>query len=133
MTNSNFSNSCPYPVRTVPSLHPLGEVDAPSGADGGRRDAETSKIFHMICSSGRAVPNGRANIDQPAHALAVRLADRAVPNGVTSSTQLAYAKGVGTAHPPGAHFLVMQQESGERSALRGDAECHAPACQAALP
>ena len=43
---------------------------------------ERPKSF-AVCSLGRAVPNGRANIDQPAHALAVRLADRAVPNGIT--------------------------------------------------
>ena len=58
---------------------------------------------------------------------------RAVPHGLTTTAQLKNVKGVGTAHPPGAHFLVMPQESGERTALRGDAECHAPACQAALP
>ena len=40
---------------------------------------------------------------------------------------------VDTTHPPGGSFLVLPQESYERKALRGDAECHAPACQAALP
>ena len=35
--------------------------------------------------------------------------------------------------PPGGIFLVLPQERYERKALRGDAECHAPACQAALP
>ena len=58
---------------------------------------------------------------------------RAVPNVVTIIHQLSHAKGVGPAHPPGARFLVPAQESGERKPPRGDAECHAPACQAALP
>ena len=40
---------------------------------------------------------------------------------------------IDTAAPPGGIFLVLPQERYERRALRGDAECHAPACQAALP
>ena len=74
---------------------------------------------------------GKNEYFRTAHALAVRLADRAVPNGVAMTDQLMHALAVRPADPPGGNFLCRQKVTKELP--RGDAECHAPACQAALP
>ena len=135
----------PFPrYRAVPNGRAMIDKPAHASSAGtarryraGQGSNDSHRTGHAFAArlAGRAVPNGRAMIDKPAHASSAGTARRyrAVPHGLTTTAQLKNVKGVGTAHPPGAHFLVMPQESGERTALRGDAECHAPACQAALP